>query len=317
MTRGPSFHGKGMMYLVVLCFLIPPQLRPQGSFSALEIPYHVRSLSMSATGVADAMGMDISGTNPALLFSGSGGPGGGSALLLSLIRYPAQVQSEMVEWRLPLGRGRGAVSVRHVGYGVFDDRDEGGVKTGQFSAGDTWFSVALAQRMLTRVDVGATGGFFFSQIEDVTATLGLLTLGTALHIPQIDATLGLSVRNLGVTLNSYTAYKEVIPTSLNLGATKKLAHLPLTISLDGVWWHGEDRSRVRMGGEFVFPYGIFLRWGVSSYRFDQKTNNLWRDVATGTSLGLAYRSRNLTMDVGLQYTGVAGTAIGIGVSTSL
>ena len=67
----------------------------QGSYSALEIPYHIRTLSMSGISVADDRGMDVSAVNPALLAHSR------TELLVSLARYPADIQSEAVEWRLP------------------------------------------------------------------------------------------------------------------------------------------------------------------------------------------------------------------------
>ncbi|MFQ6615818.1 MAG: hypothetical protein ACE5HZ_03480 [Fidelibacterota bacterium] len=264
--------------------------------------------------MADVRGTDLSMMNPALLRGASSLPGGDRVLLLSVIRYPVSIQSEMVEWRMSWGHRRVAVSLRHLGYGVFDRRDEQDVKGGEFSAGDTWVTMSASQGLWRRVDIGITGGIFHSQIDNVAASLGLVTVGSSLAIEEIDLVIGLSVRNLGATFQSYTGYEEAIPTSISMGLTKKLAHLPLEISADGKWWGREDRGWWRIGGEFSFPENLLLRWGFSSYRFEQRTGIVWRDITTGSSLGVAYRRGPVTVDMGFQYAGVGGTTLGIGLS---
>lgn len=296
---------------IIFAILLANSVYAQRSYGSLEIAYHIRTLSMSGTGVADGRGMDITAMNPALLQSNP------QTLLLSVIRYPADIQSEVVEWRLPVGNRMGAVSLRHVGFGTFDRRSIDNVKTGQFGAGDTWISVSVAQEIFSSLDVGLTMGMFYSQVDNVSATLGLITAGTILRLDTFGAKLGLSVKNMGITLNSYTEYKEPIPATINIGVLKSLVHLPLDLSIEGTWWRGMENGIVRLGGEFTLPYNFTLRWGTSSRRFDLGTNILWETYLAGTSFGFGYTADNLTVDLGLGYNGAGGTIIGIGFSTIL
>lgn len=286
-------------------------LRAEGSYPGLEIFYHVRSLSMASAGTADGSGMDVTIANPSLLQSVQGG------LLFSLIRYPADIQSEVVEWRMPWGNRMGAISIRHLGFGTFHERDEEGTKTGQFSAGETWLSLSLAHSLFHFLDVGITAGLFLSQIQNVAAELAVVTVGGAVTIPRYDMRVGITVRNLGATVESYTNYREPIPTSIHVGLTKKLAHLPLELSVDGGWWERSHGTIVRLGGEFSFPYDLKLRWGTSSHRVDLKADRLWHDIASGTSLGVGFSTENLSIDLGMEYRGFAGSALGVGLSTTL
>ena len=305
------FKRRACFYGLLAWLWLPVIILAQGSYSALNIPYHVRSLSMSSVGVADPKGMDISGSNPSLLASAN------RKVILSVIRYPASIQSELVEWRTSWGTTVGAVTLRHLGYGTFQKRDREGMSTGQFSAGETWVSASLARSILRRIDLGITAGALFSQIADVTATLAILTVGGTLNITKLDMKLGFSLRNIGLTLDAYTSHSEPIPTNMNVGVMKKLAYLPLDLSIDGAWWGGSNSGVMRMGGEFTLPYDLRLRLGTTSYRFDQKTNQVWRDIATGTSIGLGYQTDKLSVDLGIQYGGVSGSAMGVGFSADL
>ncbi len=288
---------------------LPCWLSAQGSYSSLEVPYHVRSVSMGGIGIADHGGTDMAAFNPALL------QGNTKELLLSVLRYPAQIQSEMVEFRFPWRERSVAVTVRHMGYGSFEALDEDGVKTGEFAASDVWASLAVSQSVFPSMDIGLTAGIYQSQIENVRASLGIVSVGTVLRLPELDASLGLSVRNLGVALQNYGSYPEAIPTSVNVGVTKRLAHLPLELSVDGVWW--EQGGVARIGGEFILKQGILLRWGSSTNRFDQQTEHLWRDILTGSSIGLGYVAQELMVDIGLRYSGIGGAIVGVGVATAL
>ena len=119
LIRFPSFRYIVAAHMAALAAL-PCWLSAQGSYSSLEVPYHVRSVSMGGIGIADHGGTDMAAFNPALL------QGNTKELLLSVLRYPAQIQSEMVEFRFPWRERSVAVTVRHMGYGSFEALDEDG-----------------------------------------------------------------------------------------------------------------------------------------------------------------------------------------------
>ncbi len=287
------------------------QVSAEGAYSILDVPFHARTLSMSGVGTADPKGRDVSAFNPALIGLNWNEL---QHLYFSLLSYPAEIKSGAVEWRTSW-RGLPAVlSLRHMSYGDFTGLDEDGNTTGTFGAGDTWITAAAAYPLMPSMAVGGSAGLLVSQVENVSAMLGLITLGAAIDIPRFDLHVGLAVNNLGVTLSSYTDYDEEIPANVSAGITKKLKYLPLELSVDGSWWTKEERGVIRVGGEFALPYDLYLRWGTSSYKMGQITQDLWRDIATGTSFGAGLSIDKLTVDLGINYGGVAGVVMGVGIS---
>ncbi len=99
-----------------------------------------------------------------------------------------------------------------------------------------------------------------------------------------------------------------------VGITKKLKYLPLELSVDGSWWSKEERGVLRVGGEFKLPHDLYLRWGTSSYKLGQMTQNLYRDIITGTALGVGLKIDKLAVDLGINYGEVAGVIMGVGTS---
>ena len=81
--------------------------------------------------------------------------------------------------------------------------------------------------------------------------------------------LGLSVDNMGFILQSIVGSidlletaenKDTLPVKISLAITKQLAHLPLTLSIDGVVSLYKDYNDIFIGGIFQLPYDINLQW---------------------------------------------------------
>lgn len=278
----------------------------QEAYQALDIPYHVRSVGMSGSGVGDVLGTDVSSLNPALL------AGVGKKLIISAVRYPAVVRSQFAEWRTVWRNLSVATTFRGVNYGSFTERNRESEDLGSFSAGDVWLTAAVAKKITTLVDVGVSLGIFQSRVDEVDAMLGLVSLGGRVSIPQLETSLGVSIRNVGTTLRGYTTYDEPIPTSVAIGITRRLAHLPLTLSLDGIWW--KERSLLRLGGEFSLPRGFHLQFGTTSRRSALQTGSVWRDIVSGVSLGVGYDLSQTSLGLAVANNGVGGSSLGFGFS---
>lgn len=282
-----------------------------GSYTILEIPFHARSLSMAGAGTADPGGRDASAFNPALI----GVEGENTQhLFLSLLSYPGEINTGAIEWQTTWRGIPTALSLRHVSYGDFDRLDDSGIKTGTFNAGDSWVSAAASYPLGSILAFGVSTGLLVSQVDNVSATLGLLTAGMAINVPSYNLHLGLALNNLGFIISNYTDHNELVPKSITAGVTKKLKYLPLELSIDGSWWNSEDRSVIRIGGEFSLPHDLYFRWGTSTYKLEQTTQNLWRDIATGTAFGVGLAIDKLIVDIGFNYGGVEGIVMGIGIS---
>ena len=288
----------------IYSILFTSLLLGQTSYTSLDLSYHIRSVGMSGSGVGDLMGMDVSTLNPALL------SGASKSFAVSLVRYPASIQSQFVGWRSKWKELNLSATFRGVNYGAFKERDRDGTELGDFSAGDAWISFTLARKVSNLADVGVSAGLFQSRVGEVQAMLGLISIGGRVTIPQAASSLGVSVRNLGTTVETYTSHKEGIPTSVAVGITRKMAYLPLSLSVDGIWW--KDITLFKIGGEFSLPREFFFQFGSSSFRGDLHTGELWRDIASGISLGLGYEMPRMNIGFAVGNSGVGGVSLGIG-----
>ncbi|PSQ73058.1 MAG: hypothetical protein BRD26_01430 [Bacteroidetes bacterium QH_1_64_81] len=106
-----------------------------------------------------------------------------------------------------------------------------GERTGTFSARDVALTVGAARALGPRVRYGANMHLLYAQIDQVQATAAATDLGVLYRVPAYQLTVGASLRHLGVSLDGFGRRDVTLPLDLQLGLSKRLAHLPLRLSL--------------------------------------------------------------------------------------
>ncbi|MHB2150902.1 type IX secretion system protein PorQ [Calditrichota bacterium LG25] len=224
---------------------------------------------------------------------------------------------------------RVAVSITYLDYGQFDETDRFAVSTGNtFSANDIALAVTQADHLDQNFSYGITTKFAYSRIADYTATAWLFDFGLLYRATfESELYFAVTLQNLGWQLNSYSAatnIKEPMPTSLNVGVSKKLAHLPLEVSFriqklneSSEKWY--DRfKRFSVGGEFRLSDHFHFRLG---YNHEQH-ESLQSDVTTqgkfaGISLGVGIFVKKFRIDYAFSNFEFLGNVHRFGISGSL
>ena len=136
--------------------------------------------------------------------------------------------------------------------------------------------------------------------------------------------LGLSIENMGFILQSIdgsinlletTENKDTLPVKISLAITKQLAHLPLTLSIDGVHSLYKDYNDIFIGGIFQLPYDINLKWGTSTRKLDQNIRqDIWRSILGATGFGLNFNVGSTKTGIGTYFYGIGGWVTGLDLS---
>jgi hypothetical protein len=279
----------------------------QAGYSGLESWYQVETLSLAGAGAAFSSAASDR-LNPAALWSLP------RQFHLGLVQYPAAIGAESVTLIFPNGRGAYAFSLRHLGYGVFNGYDVDGNPTENYTSDETWVTLAVGRPLSTqRIVWGLSLGLFASRLETYQSLVLTATPGVLIRIDEIDSRIGLSVQNAGRVLRRYTRYREPLPTTVTVAVAKRLAHLPLEISLDGGYRLEDEHTWFRLGGVFQLPYHLQLRWGTGTDKFDQRTQtNLARDFLGSSGIGISYTAAEYHLDLGIYLYGTGGWASGLG-----
>ncbi len=187
------------------------------------------------------------------------------------------------------------VGVLYNSYGTFQGADNVGQLTNQFSAGDFILSLAYSGVVPDKpFHYGIALKFISSGLAPGYSSSGLAAdLGVFYESKPLLLTIGLSATNIGKELSYYDGVKEALPFNLQLGVSKKLERLPLTVHLA---FHNLTRDRegrnlfyalndFSIGGEFIIAKIMRLRFGYE--------NQERRDLQVPEGLGLGGFSTGL------------------------
>ncbi len=311
--------------LLLALGIVPSGLHAQsvGTFSFLRLDAAPRSAALAGT--LDAIPTDdpaVLFANPALLTGQSAG-----GLGFTYTNHLSDVKAGTVAYARSLFGIDAAVGLRYLSYGELTEADEAGQQTGTFGASSLALSVGASKAATERLRLGVSAGLVTSGIAEARATALAADVGAALLMPN-GLTVSATVRNLGVTLSSLGATPDELPLDLRVGVSKKLAHLPLQVSVTGydLQRPGEGPTgrtqaeqvlaHVAVGGELQFSPAFMVRAGFSPRRNQELRTKDRLDLA-GLSLGAGIKVRGFTVDYAFASWSENGALHHLGLRTRL
>lgn len=235
--------------LVVLGFGVGPTAAQPGAettpFQVLQIEPSARTAALggSLTPVADG-DVNVLFYNPAVP-----GPATSRSAAVSYLNHLSDLNAGSVAYSHTV-RGWGTTlhgGVRFAHWGTLEGRDKFGNRTEDFSAGETVLTLGGARPLGPRTRYGANLHVLHAHIEQAQAVALALDLGGLYRVPDRRLTLGATVRHVGGMLDRFGTTREPLPLDLQFGLSKRLAHLPLLLTLTGYDLTNLSRG-VRGGG---------------------------------------------------------------------
>lgn len=164
--------------------------------------------------------------NPALLADTNSGWGA-----LSYQRFFNQINHFNAAYNTKSKGTNLGFHIRSLNYGTFDGYDAGGNATTDFTASDLQLTAAAAKRQGNFV-LGSSMKVVASQIAGYSSSWVGIDLGALYLHPKRQFTIGLTARNIGLALSSYSdQVRPTAPIDVMLGMSYKLEHAPLRLSL--------------------------------------------------------------------------------------
>lgn len=208
------------------------------------------------------------------------------------------------------GAGQLGVGVFYINYGEMRRTDPDGEDLGSFMPADFVLSVAHADSFSMGLRFGVSLKYVQSSIDQFTARGVAVDFGLIYRIPSQLLNIGLSVLNLGKSVQAFVDKLEKLPISYRVGFSKRLAHLPLLLNFNLIKYQ-YDESNIfwglywALGSEFTITKNFFLRWGYNSRGREEKVG-LGSDRFAGFSLGFGIRLGEYRLDYGHSSYGTLG-----------
>ena len=216
--------------------------------------------------------------NPALLSSVSD-----KTINLNYMNYMSGANTASAAFnRIIKERASVAASAQFIDYGKMKEVDENNVQTGEFSAKDISIAGYFSYMLTERIAGGITAKFVTSYIGDYNSIAMGIDLGLNYYDPDKEWSVSLVAKNLGGQMKAYDDQYDRMPIDVQLGASKRFAHMPFRISATLVDLNHLDYKFINhlvMGADIIISPTIWVGVG---YNF-RRANEMKITEADGSS----------------------------------
>lgn len=216
--------------------------------------------------------------NPALLSSVSD-----KTINLNYMNYMSGANTASAAFnRIIKERASVAASAQFIDYGKMKEMDENNVQTGEFSAKDISIAGYFSYMLTERIAGGITAKFVTSYIGDYNSIAMGIDLGLNYYDPEKEWSVSLVAKNLGGQMKAYDDQYDRMPIDVQLGASKRFAHMPFRLSATLVDLNHLDHKFINhlvMGADIIISPTIWVGVG---YNF-RRANEMKITEADGSS----------------------------------
>ncbi len=297
-------------FSILFSLLFAVNLIAQNTYDFLRLDSSPRSSALAGAYVADNTDPNVIFYNPAGITNIENIP-----ISFSFLKHLSDINSVSLSSTFNIeGFGKFASAIQYVNYGNFTERDEAGNELGSFNPSDLALTVAYGNSFTEEIKYGISLKLINSTIAD-NSSFGIAgDFGVQYLIPEYNWSIGLSLQNMGSQITYYNDISETLPFSVQLGASKKLAHMPLQLYFALTRLNDDDRFKFfNLGAEFTLSKIIQLRFG-----YDNMKREEYKIATTsalgGFSFGLGIDVKNYDIDYSFSSMGAIGALHRIGVT---
>ncbi len=127
--------------------------------------------------------------------------------------------------------GTFSFGIHNINYGDFKRTNDLGEEMGIATAAEYSFNLTYARQLSPTLSMGLTAKPIYSKL-DIYNSFGVAAdFGIHYHKAEKNFSFGIVLKNVGSQITSYNNIQENMPSDLQIGLTKKLAHAPFRFSL--------------------------------------------------------------------------------------
>ncbi|MBL4716127.1 MAG: hypothetical protein COC01_07500 [Bacteroidetes bacterium] len=224
-------YNKAFLFIPLLFSFISSnaQIGGNNTFEFLNLSPSARTTALGANHISIVDDdVDLAFTNPSLLNESFH-----SQLSLGVIKYFSGIKYGTANYAHQYKNcGTFLVGFQYVTYGDFDYTDETGEILAGFGATDHNLNIGWGMAVDTTYSIGANLKTIYSQYEGYNSLgFALDIAGTYYNEKKKLAVAGL-IKNMGTQVDAYRkGNKEPLPFDIQLGISKRLAHVPFRFSI--------------------------------------------------------------------------------------
>lgn len=280
MTR--KFLNVGLLLLTCCSFWITPlssQIGGLATFDFLNLTSSARATALGGYPIAVSDDdVSLGYLNPALISSKMS-----HRLSINQNFHFADISHGFIAYGLDLPSKKISLifGVNYVNYGEFQRADLFGNRIGEFSGSESAITIGISRKLDERLRVGLNLKYANSRLDTYGSSGIGADLGFHYSNPEKMNTWALVFRNIGVQFSSFGDHRESFPFDLQLGFSKRLAHLPFRFMVTA---HHLQKWNLRSPLDDVGQVILIDQTASEPSSLSKATDNFFRHLAFGGEL---------------------------------
>lgn len=154
------------------------------------------------------------------------------SLTFNYVPYVADIKMTFAGYAHHIDQfGTFGLSIHSINYGTFDRADVDGNINGTFSAAEYAINLSYSKELSPKLRAGISLKPIISNLEQYNSFGLAADIGVLYHSSDNLFSAGITLKNVGSQITAYNDTYESLPTDLQIGVSKKLAHAPFRFSL--------------------------------------------------------------------------------------
>lgn len=154
------------------------------------------------------------------------------SLVFNYVPYVSDIKMTYVGYAHHVNTiGTFGLSIHSINYGTFDRADVDGHLNGTFSAAEYAINLSYAKALSPNLQAGISLKPIISNLEQYNSFGLAADIGVLYNSDNRLFSAGLTFKNIGSQITTYNDIYEPLPSDLQIGISKKLAHAPFRFSL--------------------------------------------------------------------------------------
>ncbi|WP_066629766.1 type IX secretion system protein PorQ [Labilibacter marinus] len=219
-------------FLIILLMMVGQKMMAQrggeSTYDFLNLTNSARVAALGGTNIS-IMDNDINMAyhNPALLQQEMN-----NAMVLNFVPYMTGVKYGYVGYAKHYENvGTFSFGIHNINYGDFQRTNDIGEEMGIATAAEYSFNLTYARQLSPTLSMGLTAKPIYSKLDAYTSFGLAADFGVHYRKPENNFSMAIVLKNVGSQITSYHETQETMPSDLQIGLSKKLAHAPFRFSI--------------------------------------------------------------------------------------
>lgn len=313
---------KALLALVLVlatCVCHAQESQTEYNFLRLPVSAHAAALGGdNITAIEDDPTLTFH--NPALLSSVSD-----KSLNLNFMTYMEGATTASASFnRVIDNKASWAVMAQYMDYGSMKQVDADNIQTGEFAAREIAVSGAFSYILAKNLAGGITARMVTSYIGDYNSLAMGIDLGLNYYDPEREWSVSAVAKNLGGQLKAYDDEYGKMPIDVQLGVSKRFAHMPFRVSATMVGLNNWDYGLIHhlvAGVDIILSDQIYLAAGYNFRRAREMKimgqDNEESNHGAGLSFGAGLQLERFKLQLAYGKYHVSSSSITVNLSYAL